>query len=70
MLRAKAHHFAVIAHGGAGFLHVAFERPVEPATHHAGGIPRHFGVAGAALAVVFAAALVVGERAEEAVGGG
>lgn len=70
LLRAKAHHLAVIAHGGAGLLHVAFERPVEPAADHAGRVARHLGVAGAALAVVFAAALVAGEVSEEAVGSG
>jgi hypothetical protein len=49
---------------------VAFESAVEPAAHHAGRVAGHFGVASAAVAVVFAAALVGGEATEEALGGG
>lgn len=49
---------------------MALKSPVEPAAHEAGRITRHLGVAGAALAVVLAAALVGGEIVEEALGGG
>lgn len=70
LLRAQAHHLAVVAHGGSGLVHVALEGPVEPAAHQPGRVACHFGVAGASLAVVFAAALVGGQVVEEALGGG
>lgn len=70
LLGAHTHHLAVISHGSSGLVHVAFESTVEPAADHAGRVPRHFGVAGAALAVVFAAALVGSQVVEEALGGG
>ena len=70
LLRPEPHHLAIIAHGGSGLVHVALERPVEPAADKTGRVAGHFGVAGAALAVVFAAALLGGEVVEEALGGG
>jgi hypothetical protein len=70
LLRAHPHHLAIVAHGGARLVHVALESAIEPAAHHARRISCHFGVAGTALAVVFAAALVGVEIAEQALGGG
>lgn len=49
---------------------MALEGPVEPAADETGRVAGHLGVAGAALAVVFAAALLVGEVVEEALGCG
>jgi len=49
---------------------VALESPVEPAADEAWGVACHLGVAGAALAVVFAAALCGVQVAEQALGGG
>jgi hypothetical protein len=49
---------------------VAFERAVEPAADHAGRVAGHLGIAGAAVAVVFAAALVGSQAAKQALGGG
>jgi hypothetical protein len=74
LLRSEPHHLAVVAHGGSGsselVVHVALERLVEPAADEPGRVAGHLGVAGAALAVVLAAALLVGQVAEEALGGG
>lgn len=70
LLGAHAHHFAIVSHGGSGLVHVAFEGAVEPAADQAGRVACHLGVAGAALGVVFAAALVAGQVVEEALGGG
>jgi hypothetical protein len=69
-LQAQTHHLAIIPHSGSRLVHVALEGPVEPAAHEAGRVARHLGVAGAALTVVLAAALVGGEVVEEALGGG
>jgi hypothetical protein len=66
----ETHHLAVIAHGSSGLVHVALERSVEPAAHETGRVAGHLGIAGAALAVVFAAALLVGQVVEEALGCG
>jgi len=60
LLRPETHHLAVVAHRGAGLVHVALEGLVEPAADETGRVACHLGVAGAALAIVFAAALVVG----------
>lgn len=49
---------------------MAFEGTVEPAADHTGGIASHLGVAGTALAVVFATTLLVREIVEEAAGCG
>lgn len=63
-----AHHLPIFAH--SGLLH-SLEGLVKPPTHETRLVPGHFGVAGTALAVVFAAALGGGEVAEElALGGG
>jgi hypothetical protein len=70
LLRSEAHHLSIVAHGSARLVHVALERLVEPAADEAGRVAGHLGVAGAAVAVVFAAALVGGEVVEEALGGG
>jgi len=73
LLGSQPHHLAVIAHGGSSsglVVHVALERLVEPAADEPGRVAGHLGVAGAALAVVLAAALLVGEVTEEALGGG
>ena len=70
LLRPKTHHLAVVAHGSSGLVHVALESPVEPAADEAWGVACHLGVAGTALAVVFAAALCGVQVAEKALGGG
>lgn len=70
LLSTHTHHLAIISHGGSGLVHVALEGAVEPAADHAGRVSCHFGVARAALAVVFAAALVSGQVVEKALGGG
>lgn len=49
---------------------MALESPVEPATDEAWGVACHLGVAGTALAVIFAATLLVGQVVEEAGGRG
>ena len=66
----ESHHLAVVAHGSSGLVHVALEGPVEPAADEAWGVTRHFSIAGTALAVVLAAALLVVQVAKEARGGG
>lgn len=70
LLRSKTHHLAVVAHGSTRLVHVALESPVEPAADEAWGVAGHFGVAGAALTVVFAAALCGVQVAEKTLGGG
>lgn len=70
LLRSETHHLAIIAHGSPGLIHVTLESSVEPATDETGGVACHFGVAGAALAVVFAATLLGVQVVEEALGGG
>lgn len=72
LLLLHTHHLSVVAksRGGRGLFH-PLESLVEPAADEAWRVPGHFGVAGATLAVVLAATLVVGEVVEEtAVGGG
>ena len=70
LLRSETHHLAIVAHGSARFVHVALESLVEPATYETGGVAGHLGVAGAALAVVFAATLLGSEVAKKALRGG
>ena len=70
LFRSEAHHLAVVAHGGSRLVHVTLECSVEPAADEARRVTCHFGVAGAALAVVLTAALVIGQVVEEALGGG
>jgi hypothetical protein len=49
---------------------VALESLVKPAADETGRVASHFGVAGAAVAVVLAAALMGVEVVEEALGSG
>jgi len=70
LFRSEAHHLAVVAHGSSRLVHVTLKGSVEPAADETRRVACHLGVAGAALAVVLATALVVVQVVEEALGGG